>query len=1037
MVELVPERKIPGAPPPAPLSKSQKKKRKTGKVKAGESPVIEPVSIPDSTSAALVDKAPQPADVKEGSVAEELVTQPESVSGATPADAPASQTATASPVVEIIQKRLKATTKKILRIQTYASTDPAKLNDDQRRTLKTLPALESVAKELEELKKAVETYETEQTNEQALKLIETERAEEQRIAEAIAEARMLHTTRTSSILNFIRLHSLLVSSHPAVSSLNIDEAEIPTLYAAVEHLLGDENPFKQDLISGLLSGEGEFQGVPYNRFLDLAHSFLNLPEGPSSSEGPLEAELSSEQPDVSAASVEGAPPAPGGFHFMQESEIETPAFEDKREWVDMPSGEITSVPAEATATTTETFVLDVGVVEQTVTTTTESSVEVPPSTTGNIDWADDEGGLPSIAGLHAKFGTSESPSPVEASAPQPPVPEVTPAPVNGNRIDEDGFTQARGGRGRGFRGVVSVEAGVVSVEAGVVSVEVSVVVIAEAEASEVATEAVSVVGPAVSGEATVSTVVVVVGVEDADADEAFKKIVVVLLRSTREETTPISGARYANAMQKATFKFIMTSEQQQSKAVAAESCSSPAAVEQPKALSSFLSPQVSSYFIAGGVAGAASRTVVSPLERLKIIQQVQPRTGDAKQYKGVWKSLVRMWQEEGFKGFMRGNGINCVRIIPYSAVQFTTYEQMKKFFTQNGKRELDTPTRLLSGALAGITSVCTTYPLDLIRSRLSIATSSILSPSPSPAPSTTLTSPQPVLASAYHTSSASTALRSEMTMWGMTLKVIREEGGVRALYRGMVATATGVAPYVGINFASYELLRDVITPPGKSSAWRKLACGALAGAVSQSITYPFDVVRRKMQVTGMNAGALGYKYNNAIDATRSIIRTEGLRGMYRGLWPNLLKVAPSIATSFFTYELVLTVAKAAARGYYASGLEPASALQLKDNEIDLTRVTLLAVFFATLYLPMVMHAAKTDGVMECIERTQPMAEASWKTLTADLPAPTHRTLIVAMQVGFVLLSAFFEVGTPSPQTMSQSVERFDWFVRSLGTYCGS
>ena len=48
------------------------------------------------------------------------------------------------------------------------------------------------------------------------------------------------------------------------------------------------------------------------------------------------------------------------------------------------------------------------------------------------------------------------------------------------------------------------------------------------------------------------------------------------------------------------------------------------------------------------------------------------------QYRGVWRSLVRIWQEEGFPGFMRGNGINCLRIIPYSAVQFTTYEQLKK-----------------------------------------------------------------------------------------------------------------------------------------------------------------------------------------------------------------------------------------------------------------------------------------------------------------------------------------------------------------------
>ncbi|KAH9040035.1 mitochondrial carrier domain-containing protein [Lactarius pseudohatsudake] len=353
----------------------------------------------------------------------------------------------------------------------------------------------------------------------------------------------------------------------------------------------------------------------------------------------------------------------------------------------------------------------------------------------------------------------------------------------------------------------------------------------------------------------------------------------------------------------------MTSERTTAQRSAPVVVSTPtsASVTPSKSSESWLSPQVSSYFIAGGIAGAASRTVVSPLERLKIIQQVQPRhTG--KQYAGVWQSLGRMWREEGFRGFMRGNGINCIRIVPYSAVQFTTYEQLKKWFTSNGKRQLDTPTRLTSGALAGITSVCTTYPLDLVRSRLSIATSSILSTNnsqtstPASAPTTAAATPPSSQLRPLHTSAG--PLASELTMWGMTMKVMREEGGVRALYRGLVATAMGVAPYVGINFAAYEALRGVITPPGKSSVTRKLTCGALAGSISQTLTYPFDVLRRKMQVVGMRSGALGYQYNGALDAARVIIKTEGIRGMYRGLWPNLLKVAPSIATSFFTYELV-------------------------------------------------------------------------------------------------------------------------------------
>jgi len=327
-------------------------------------------------------------------------------------------------------------------------------------------------------------------------------------------------------------------------------------------------------------------------------------------------------------------------------------------------------------------------------------------------------------------------------------------------------------------------------------------------------------------------------------------------------------------------------------------------VEQPRRRNvlGFVDPQVSSYFIAGGIAGAASRTVVSPLERLKIIQQVQPRTSDG-QYKGVWRSLVRIWHEEGFKGFMRGNGINCLRIVPYSAVQFTTYEQLKKLFTKHGARPLDTPIRLLAGALAGITSVCTTYPLDLVRSRLSIASASLSLPSSSSAPSVTSTLSGGRAGLAYHTVAVNRSA-ADLGVWGMTLKVMREEGGVRALYRGLVATAMGVAPYVGINFAAYEALRGIITPPGKTSVPRKLICGALAGSISQTLTYPFDVLRRKMQVVGMGQSALGYSYNGALDALKHIVRTEGFPGLYRGLWPNLLKVAPSIATSFFTYELV-------------------------------------------------------------------------------------------------------------------------------------
>jgi solute carrier family 25 phosphate transporter 23/24/25/41 len=91
----------------------------------------------------------------------------------------------------------------------------------------------------------------------------------------------------------------------------------------------------------------------------------------------------------------------------------------------------------------------------------------------------------------------------------------------------------------------------------------------------------------------------------------------------------------------------------------------------------WLSQPVVASFMAGGMAGAVSRTVVSPLERLKILFQIQS-VGREEYKMSIGKALGKMWREEGFRGFMAGNGTNCVRIVPYSAVQFGSYNFYKR-----------------------------------------------------------------------------------------------------------------------------------------------------------------------------------------------------------------------------------------------------------------------------------------------------------------------------------------------------------------------
>lgn len=295
----------------------------------------------------------------------------------------------------------------------------------------------------------------------------------------------------------------------------------------------------------------------------------------------------------------------------------------------------------------------------------------------------------------------------------------------------------------------------------------------------------------------------------------------------------------------------------------------------------FLKQDSNVAFVAGGVAGAVSRTVVSPFERVKILLQVQSSTRAYNQ--GLFPAIAQVYAEEGWKGLFRGNGLNCLRIFPYSAVQFVVYEGCKKrvFGVDVGRSEqLTNWQRLVSGAVCGGASVVATYPLDLVRTRLSIQTANL-----------------------QRLNKARASAVRPPGIWELLRKIYREEGGWKGLYRGVWPTSLGVVPYVALNFAVYEQLKE-LTPDQELSNLHKLAMGAMSGGVAQTIIYPFDLLRRRFQVLAMGGSELGFRYSGVADALMTIGKTEGFAGYYKGLTANLFKVIPSTAVSWLVYEVV-------------------------------------------------------------------------------------------------------------------------------------
>ena len=121
-------------------------------------------------------------------------------------------------------------------------------------------------------------------------------------------------------------------------------------------------------------------------------------------------------------------------------------------------------------------------------------------------------------------------------------------------------------------------------------------------------------------------------------------------------------------------------------------------------------------FVSGGLAGCVAKTLVAPIDRAKILRQVHSHHYE--NY-GIFESFYRIVQKEGFFALYKGNGAQMLRIFPYAAMQFTSYETFK---TLNKKIFHKTHDNLFNslacGSLAGITAVTCTYPLDVIRSRL-------------------------------------------------------------------------------------------------------------------------------------------------------------------------------------------------------------------------------------------------------------------------------------------------------------------------------
>uniref|UniRef100_A0A3Q4AQF7 Mitochondrial thiamine pyrophosphate carrier n=1 Tax=Mola mola TaxID=94237 RepID=A0A3Q4AQF7_MOLML len=307
------------------------------------------------------------------------------------------------------------------------------------------------------------------------------------------------------------------------------------------------------------------------------------------------------------------------------------------------------------------------------------------------------------------------------------------------------------------------------------------------------------------------------------------------------------------------------------------------------------SPDVAA--LAGSAAGMVTRALISPLDVIKIRFQLQIEPVSSQKLEGKYWGLFQasrcIHSEEGLSAFWKGHIPAQLLSICYGAVQFASFEILTEVVHKTTVYDSQTAgIHFVCGGLAACSATVVCQPLDTLRTRFAAQ------------------GEPKVYSNLRH--AVSTMCRSE---------------GVLTFYRGLSPMLLAVFPYAGLQFFSYNIFKNLVIYFCNNPLLGNLGsllCGSGAGIISKTITYPFDLFKKRLQVGGFEAARVQFgqvrSYRGLVDCVIQIAKEEGVRGFFKGLSPSLVKAALSTGFTFFWYEFFLNAIRNVREGRTTSCL---------------------------------------------------------------------------------------------------------------------
>lgn len=287
-------------------------------------------------------------------------------------------------------------------------------------------------------------------------------------------------------------------------------------------------------------------------------------------------------------------------------------------------------------------------------------------------------------------------------------------------------------------------------------------------------------------------------------------------------------------------------------------------------------------FSAGAMAGSAAALITCPIEVFKVrLQSAQvrsvhftPTAANAPSF-ALAQYMQLMFKKEGFFAFYKGLAPHLIGITPSKAIYFLMYERCKLWLGGSG---VLTPgssqLHMVSAFIGGSTATTITNPIWVLKTKLQISS-------------------------------------DKMKRRGLLnlIKTIFKVEGPRGFMRGLSASYVGIGE-TALVFVVYERLkaRSVERRKGSDLDLERILGYVSHAMIAKSIAamsfYPHEVARTRLREEGKKK-----KYIHFFQTLKVVFKEEGRRGLYGGMSAHLMRVIPSSAVTFVTYECVLSILK--------------------------------------------------------------------------------------------------------------------------------